>query len=82
MNAYLGSNRRALHLVQQSANLLEVLEVGTIWVESALAAYTGRQRIDEKFLSAARVNLEVKLASDRVLPRLKISVSVEPTTMS
>ena len=71
-----------MHLVQQATNLLEVLEVRTIWVESAFAACTSRQRIDEKFLSAARMNLEVKLASDRVLPRLKISVSVEPTTMS
>ena len=82
VNACLRSNRRALHLVQQAANLLEILEVRTIWVETALAVRTGRQRIDEKFLSGARVNLEVKLASDRVLPRLKITVSVEHTTMS
>lgn len=46
-------------------------------VKRALTLRAGRQWLDEKLLGATRVHLEVKLASDWVLPRLRILVSTE-----
>lgn len=68
---YLGRNRRTLQLVNEIAHSLEVSEVGAVRIACILRAFlSSGDRIDQEFLHGTWVNLEVELASDRILPEL------------
>ena len=63
-------NRRPLHLVENLPYLLQVLKVSTIRVKCTLTSGASRQRVDDKLLHTAGMNLEVQGTGHRVLPEL------------
>jgi hypothetical protein len=68
--AHIRGNSRALHLVEQTADLAEVGDDATIRVECTLTAGTLWERIDQDFHRTTRVDLEGELACHGVLPEL------------
>ena len=68
---YVWRDGRALHLVEQRADLRQILEVGAVWVQGAVAFRACWERRDDEFLDATRVHLEVEVPRDRVLPQLR-----------
>ena len=78
--AYLWRNGRSLHLVQQCPDLSKILDVCPIWVQGPTAFCACWKRVDDEFLNAARVNLEVEVPRNRVFPQLsECCPSVIPT---
>lgn len=71
----LWGNGRALHLVDNVPNFLEVLEVSSVGIQCTFAVSSGWQRVNDELLHTARVDLEMQVASYRVLPALCITRS-------
>ena len=69
--AYLGIDPGALHLVENLSNLSQVGDVSTVWVEGTIPRRTLREGIDEEFMNATGVDLEVEFVRDGVKPALK-----------
>ena len=69
-------NRRPLHLVENIPHLLQVLEMSSVRVKGALTSGASRQRVDDKLLNTAGMNLEVQGAGYRVLPELSFDHSI------
>lgn len=57
--SHLGVNSRTLHLVEDVSGLFQVGDVSTVWVESSVPRCSFGKGINEEFLNAARVNLEM-----------------------
>ena len=70
---YRRSDSGALHLVEQTANLLEVGKMCAVWVKSAFTRSSSRQGINKEFLHTTRVDLKMKTSGSRILPNLKQS---------
>lgn len=64
----LWGNGRALHLVDNVTNFLEVLEVSSVGIQGTLAVSSGGQRVNDELPRTTRVDLEVQVASYGVLP--------------
>ena len=68
---YGGCNSGPLHLVQDATDLFEICNVSARWVECALAVDGALWKgVNEEFHRAARVDLEVQVARQGVLPDL------------
>ena len=68
--SHLGIDRRALHLVKNVSDLFQVRNVTTIWIERSIPRCALGEGVDEEFLNAPSVNLEVEFVRDRIDPAL------------
>jgi hypothetical protein len=69
--AYLGIDPGALHLVENLSNLFQVGDVSTVRIEGTIPRRTLREGVDEEFMNATGVDLEVEFVRDGVEPALK-----------
>ena len=69
--AYLGIDPGALHLVENLSNLFQVSDVSTVRVEGTIPRRALREGIDEEFMNATGVDLEVEFVGEGVKPALK-----------
>jgi hypothetical protein len=60
-----------LHLVKNISHLFQVGDVSAIWIEGTIPRCALREGINEKFLNATGMDLEVKFVCDGVQPTLK-----------
>lgn len=68
---YVRCDSRALHLVQNIPYSSEVFDMCTIGIKHiASPVRAGRQWVDNELRNTARMNLEMELSSNRVLPQL------------
>ena len=63
--------RGALHPVEDVSDLFQIGDVGTVWVQGSIPRCTLGERVDEEFLNATRLDLEVEFICDGVEPTLK-----------
>lgn len=63
---YLWCYRGALHLVKDISDLFQVGDVSAIWIEGPIPRRALGEGIDEKFLNATGMDLEVKFVCDGV----------------
>ena len=62
--------RGALHPVEDVSDLFQIGDVGTVWIRGSAPRRTLGERVDEEFLNATRLDLEVKFICDGVEPTL------------
>jgi len=55
-----------LHLVESVSDLFQIGDVGAVRIEGPIPRRTLREGVNEKFLNATWVDLEVKFVRDRV----------------
>jgi hypothetical protein len=55
-----------LHLVENVSDFLQVSDVSTVWIEGSIPRCPLREGVDDEFLNAAWVDLEMKLVCNRV----------------
>lgn len=64
-------DRRALHLVDEVAHLLQACEVRAFRVQCTLLVSAFRKRSDNELRHSTRMDLEVQVSGDWILPELK-----------
>ena len=69
------SDTRALHLIQDFTDLFQVLDMTTVWVKGTHPIGAIRKWFHDNFVCRARVNFEMQVPSDGILPRLQTSSS-------
>ena len=66
MDSHLRINGGTLHLIENVSDLFQIVDVGTVWIKGSGPRRALRKGINEEFLNATRVDLEVKLVRNRV----------------
>lgn len=64
----LGGDSGSLHLVDNVTDFLKVLEVSSVGIQSTFTVGARWEWVDNEFLDTTGVDLEMQVASDRVLP--------------
>ena len=63
---HLGIDRRALHLVENVSDLLQIGDVSTVWIEGPVPRRSLGEGINEEFLNTTWVDLEMEFVRDRI----------------